>query len=220
MTEPSWKSNEEHEKFQKNLEKRRQLRDQRIKEYVEANLNEKARVLKVIAPGLMEDVGDEIREWFREWYTKANTFDKYPDEEKGGSILVVRGETITPEHYLAEQERKKKEKGKKKKDKEKLKAEKAKKKAQEAERKRKEKEKKKQEARAKKKMRPEDFEFKFEASVAEKAFGEGFKEHKEIWDEIDDLQNPEERHYMSMITEEKCYEMQLEIRPMVDELMR
>lgn len=219
MTEPSWKSKEEREKFQFNLQQRRALRDERIREYIQANLDEKVRVLRVIGPGLMEDIGDEIRAWFRYWYDVARNFDKFPDEEKGGSILVIRYETITPEQWLFDLERKKKEK-KKKPDKAKLAAEKAKKKKEEAERKRKEKEKKKKEAAAMKKKRGKDFEYKLPQSLAIGQFADGFKEHKKIWDERDDMLNPLEKHYMDIITDEKCYEMQMELRPMVDELMR
>lgn len=220
MTEPSWKSKEVFEKFQRNLEQRRALRDQRIREYIQANLDEKVRVLRVIGPGLMEDIGDEIRAWFRHWYDVARNFDKFPDEEKGGSILVIKYETITPEQWLLDVERKKREAKKKKADKAKLAAEKAKKKKEEAERKKKEKEKKKKEAAAAKKRRGKDFEYKLAASPALQQFQEGFKEHKKIWDERDDMLNPLETHYMDMITDEKCYEMQMEVRPKVDELMR
>lgn len=221
MTEPSWKSKVEYEKFQQNLEKRRALRDQRIKEYIKANLDEKQRVLRVIGPGLMEDIGDEIREWFVQWYKRARNFDKYPDEEKGGSILIVRGETMTPEEWIDEVERVRRLKAKLGKDyKKKMNEAKAKEKAKEKERKRKEKEQQKKEAAKQKKKRPEDFEFEFEKSPADDGFKTGFIEYKQIWDEINDFDNPLEEHYMEMITEEKCYEMQLELRPKVDELMR
>ena len=80
MYEPSWRSKEEFETLERNLQKRRDIRDQRIKEYIEANLNERARVFRVVGPGLMEDIGDEIREWFWQWYTQVKNFDNYPPE--------------------------------------------------------------------------------------------------------------------------------------------
>lgn len=110
MTEPSWRSTKEFEIFEANLEKRRQYRDEKIKAYVEAIDKEKARILRVVAPGLLEDIEDEIREWFHEWYVGARTFDNYPPEEKGGTILVVRGETMTPKEYLDDYERKRRAK--------------------------------------------------------------------------------------------------------------
>lgn len=220
MTEPSWKSKEELDKFHRNLERRRAIRDERIREYIQANLDEKARVLRVIAPGLMEDIGDEIREWFRYWHTIARNFDKYPEEEKGGSILIIRGETLTPQQWLFDMEKKKNEKQKKKPDKAKLAAEKAKKKKEEAERKKKEKEKAKRDAAIAKRKRGKDFEYKLPQSPAMQQFKVGFDEHKRIWDERDDMLNPLEKHYMDLITEDKCYEMQMEVRPKVDELMR
>lgn len=220
MTEPSWKSKKEQEKFQHNLEKRRALCDQRIREYIQANLDEKVRVLRVIAPGLMEDIGDEIREWFRNFYDFTRNFDKYPEEEQGGSILIIRGETMTPKEWLFDQEKQKTEKKLTKAEKAKLKAEMAKKKKAEAEKRKKEKEKKKKEEAALRKKRAKEFEFKLAPSPAIGQFDEAFLEHKKLWDPIDDLKNPLEKHYMDMITEEKCYEMQLEVRPQVDELMR
>ena len=63
MVEPSWRPKEEFIKFENNLEKRRVVRDQHIRDYIKANLDERARVLRVVAPGLFEDIGDEIREW-------------------------------------------------------------------------------------------------------------------------------------------------------------
>lgn len=100
MTEPSWKSYAEFEKLEANLQKRRDFRDQRIKEYIEANLNEKTRVFRVIGPRLMEDIGDEIREWFWQWYTQVKNFDKYPTEEHGGTVIVICGETLTPKECI------------------------------------------------------------------------------------------------------------------------
>lgn len=64
MTEPSWRSTKEAEVFEANLTRRRTYRDQKIREYIEAMDREKARILRVVAPGLLEDIEDEIREWY------------------------------------------------------------------------------------------------------------------------------------------------------------
>ncbi|KAK5647338.1 hypothetical protein RI129_002230 [Pyrocoelia pectoralis] len=56
---------------------------------------------------------------------------------------------------------------------------------------------------------------KFEDIAAEE-FKEGFKEEKELWDYREDSSKP----YLDIIREEGCYELQLEIRKQVDELMR
>ncbi|XP_063918928.1 dynein regulatory complex protein 11-like isoform X2 [Zophobas morio] len=223
MYEPSWRSKEEFETLERNLHKRRDIRDQRIKEYIEANLNERARVFRVVGPGLMEDIGDEIREWFWQWYTQVKNFDNYPPEEKGGTVLVVRGETMTPKEWIDDVERKRKEKRKNKgRDKEKLKAEKEKQKKLKADQKKKEKEKKKKEMLRKKnkKLKPWDFELEYEPTIARDPFLKAFEEYHEFFDERKDADNPEEKTYMDIIHEEKCYEMQLELRKIVDDMMR
>ncbi|KAG5885827.1 hypothetical protein JTB14_017197 [Gonioctena quinquepunctata] len=225
MYEPSWKSKVEFEIYQRNLDKRREYRDQRIREYIQAIDQEKARILRVVAPGLMEDIGDEIREWFRVWYKQARTFDNYPPEGKGGTILVVRGETMTPKEYLDDFERRRRENLKagralkQKKERERL--EKLKK--QEAAKKKAEAEKKKKESEAKKKKKKQKFgeyEFEYNETTTKPIYDEGIEEHHEIWDQIDDFANPLEKFYLDVITEDKCYEVQLEVRRKIDELMR
>ncbi|CAH1966645.1 unnamed protein product [Acanthoscelides obtectus] len=221
--EPSWKSTEAYDIFQKNLEVRRTYRDQRIKEYIQSIDDERTRILRIVAPGLMEDIGDEIREWFRVWYKEIRMFDKFPPEEKGGTILVVRGETMTPKEYLDDYEKKRREKVKNKgKDRAKVEAEKKKK--AEAEKKKKESEKKKKEAEAakkkKKKKKPSEYEFEYNETAGLPIYEQGMKEHAEIWDQRNDLDNPLEKHYMDMITDRKCYEVQIEVRQKIDEAMR
>lgn len=223
MYEPSWRSKAEFEKLERTIQRRRELRDQHIRDYIKANLDEKERLLRVVGPGLMEDIGDEIREWFYQWYIRAKNFDKYPEEEDGGTVLVVRGETMTPEEWIDEVERKRRAKVKKggmdkeakRKEKEKLKKEKLEKKKKEAEQKKRQKELEK-----KLRKRGEDFEFKFTESAAAGEMKDAFVEDRKLWLDRKDEDNPTETHYMDWITDEKCYEMQLELRKKVDELMR
>lgn len=223
MTEPNWRSKEQFDILEEHLNKRREYRDQRIREYIESIDAEKARIVRVVAPGLMEDIEDEIREWFRIWYVEAKAFDEYPPEEKGGTILVIRCETMTPKEYIDEMERKRREKAKNKgKDKAKEKAEKEKLKKLEAEKKKKEAEKKKKEAgkKKKKKVNYAEFEYEFQPTVSDKLYDEGQTEFTKLWNERKDVDNPLEKHYMDLITEHKCYEVQLEVREEVDKLMR
>ncbi|XP_030750135.1 dynein regulatory complex protein 11-like [Sitophilus oryzae] len=225
MNESSWKSKKEFEIFEANLEKRRDYRDQKLREYIDAIDNEKARILRVVAPGLFEDIEDEIREWFHRWYDEARTFDKYPAEEKGGTILVVRGETLTPKEYLDEYERKRREKvkaGGKDAQKEKEKKEREKKAKAEAEKKKKEAERKKKEAEAKKKKKknPADFEYEYEETLSKPLKNMGEEDFVKIWNDRSDFDNPMETHYMDLITEKECYETQLQVRKQADELMR
>ncbi|KAF7270092.1 hypothetical protein GWI33_016918 [Rhynchophorus ferrugineus] len=225
MTEDSWRSKKEFEIFDANLDKRRQYRDERIKEYIEAIDKEKARILTVVAPGLLEDIEDEIREWFHRWYVEARTFDNYPPEEKGGTVLVVRGETLTPKEYIDEYERKRREMAKaggKNAQKEKEKKEREKKAKAEAEKKKKEAEKKKKEAEAKKKKKKKggEFEYEYGETLSKQLRELGEDEFRRIWNERKDVDNPTEKYYLDLITDEKCYEVQLEVRKKADELMR
>lgn len=223
MTEPSWRSKEPFIKMEQTFEQRRAKRDQHIKDYIKANLDEKERVLRVVGPGLMEDIGDEIREWFYQWYIRARNFDKYPPPEKGGTVLVVRGETMTPEEWIDEVERRRRAKVKGHGlDKERKRQEKEKKKKEAAEKKKREKEKKRKEKELQKRLakRGEGFEFKFKESPVAPVMDLGFHEYHELWDPRKDEDNPTETHYMDIITEQKCYEMQLELREKVDEVMR
>lgn len=222
MTESNYHSNELYEKLEKDGAVRRAKREQRVRDYIEAHLKEKERVLRVIGPGLMEDISDEIREWFYQWYIRARNFDKYPGPDKGGTVLVVRGETFTPEEWIDEVERVRREgvkggaqaKEKEKKEKERLKKEKDAQKKKEAEILKKEREYVKKLAKT-----GIGFKFQFKPSTGDPLLMEAFQEHKQ-WDLRKMEDNPEEIHYMDLIHDEKCYEMQLEIREKVDELMR
>ncbi|KAI4467650.1 hypothetical protein MML48_2g00000914 [Holotrichia oblita] len=221
MVSPSWRSHEEIDKVQKTIERRREIVRQHIRDFIEANITEKDRVMRVVAPGLMEDIGDEIREWFYQWYIRARCFDKIPPPEKGGTVLIVRCETFTPEEYLVEVERKRREKEQNKgKDKAKLEAEKKKK---EAEKKKQEQEKKAKEKEAKlkaKKKKITEFEFKFQDSPANKNVEHVMNECKRLWSARKDEDNPEDNVYIDLVIEQQCYEMQLEVRAKVDEMMR
>lgn len=87
-------------------EKYQQKRRERKKEFDEAFIkaleDEKARILKMKSEFIMEDITEDIRAWFREFYDKAGDFHRYPEEFEGGTIMVMRGETKTPEEFLIE----------------------------------------------------------------------------------------------------------------------
>lgn len=71
--------------------------------FIQAVEDEKARILKVKSPWLMEDISDHVREWFRQFYTTVKTFDRYPEAFEGGTILVIRGDTMDPEEFRLKQ---------------------------------------------------------------------------------------------------------------------
>jgi hypothetical protein len=63
------------------------------------------RYMKWKAPWLFEEYTDEIRAWFKEWYTKVALFPEYPSEEEGGSLLIANKLVKTPEQYIEEQKK-------------------------------------------------------------------------------------------------------------------
>jgi IQ and AAA domain-containing protein len=94
--------------------------------FLQAIEDERARIVKLKSPWIMEDISDHIRAWFREFYDKTGDFDRYPTVLEGGTILVIRGETATVEEFL---QRKKEQELEKKKSKEQKKNEREEKKA-------------------------------------------------------------------------------------------
>jgi len=48
----------------------------------------------------MEDITDEIHEWFVVWYNALGHYDVFPAANLGGSVLIVTGQTLTPEEYI------------------------------------------------------------------------------------------------------------------------
>lgn len=123
---------DDHEKpKQKEIdEKLRYKRRERKKEFderfIKALEDEKARILKLKSDCIMQDISDDIRQWFREFYDGTKNFHRYPEEFEGGTIMVVRGETKTIEEFNIEKNKtpavKAKEKAERKKKKKEQKA--------------------------------------------------------------------------------------------------
>ena len=103
----------------------RKKRRERKKEYdevlIKALEDKKARILKVKSAFIMEDISDDIRQWFKEFYDNTKDFHRYPEEFEGGTIMVVRGETQTPKEFLIEKNKKPAQKAKEKENKKRLK---------------------------------------------------------------------------------------------------
>lgn len=106
---------------QQNLLKRRERKREFDEKLVKILEDEKSRILKHREPFIMEDITDDIRQWFNEFYKGAETFQRYPEEFEGGTVLVLTGETKTLEEFVAEKnktpDQKKKEKEMKRKEK-------------------------------------------------------------------------------------------------------
>ncbi|XP_048509984.1 IQ and AAA domain-containing protein 1-like [Athalia rosae] len=194
MSIPSWKS---HETFDTDAENF-QLKQLRQPEYAAATAKaiseENVRVHQIRGPGLMEDITDEIREWFLLWYNELGLFDAFPLAQAGGSVLIATGQTRTPEEFHHDQVQKseeaKKSKGQNNKGK------------QESKEKRKRKDDKSPEPKTIQCLREANTEF-----IAN-------------WSLRDDSENPRQKVYLDLITDKLCCELQLEMREIVDELMR
>lgn len=142
----------------------------------------------------MEDITDEIHEWFVVWYDAVGHYDVFPATDLGGSVLIVTGQTLTPQEYLIEKYlmEKKKEQGVKEKD------------------------------RRTKKITP-ILQVERKSEVPWKTDALSCLEKTNIdfirnWSFRNE--NDPEQEYLDLITEKLCYELQLEMRKIVDELMR
>lgn len=147
------------------------------------------KLLKIKRPGLMEDITDEIREWFILWYDELGHFYVYPAARLGGSVLIATGQTMTPQEYLVEKKAKEKEKEKKAKN-EKVKKKKVKKK-----------------------------NYWMSETKAFSLLNEANQCYNYDWSHrvSNDFQ---QKICHDLITNELCYNLQLETRKVVDELMR
>jgi len=94
------------------MQKRREKKKEFDEALIKAIEDEKARILKVKSETIMEDITEDIREWFHEFYKTAKDFHRYPEEFEGGTIMVMRGETKTPEEFLIEKNKSPAEKAK------------------------------------------------------------------------------------------------------------
>lgn len=93
------KQKEIEEEIRVNRRERKKFFDERLKIAIE---DEKARILKMKSQFIMEDISDDIRQWFKEFYDGAKDFHRYPEEFEGGTIMVVRGETMTVDEFIKE----------------------------------------------------------------------------------------------------------------------
>lgn len=228
MIMTSWAPPSQKIQLQKVKEKRREYRREYFTKWIEAHVNEKSRIFRLREHDIMEDISDEIRAWLHDWYKGARAFDEYPWPLEGGSILIVKGETLTVEEYLewvqAEQ-KKQKLLEQNPKTPEDIKAEK--KAAKE--------EKKKAAADARdreekriiiyKKLRPNpetDPGVYYRIGKASDPLQESWKLYENTWLDIDSPYAPLNAikgHIMRLIIENVQQELQYELRPIVDEMM-
>ncbi|XP_072931343.1 IQ and AAA domain-containing protein 1-like [Epargyreus clarus] len=229
MIIPSWSPPSAKIQLEKVKEDRRNYRRNYYEKWIQANLKEKSRVLKLREGDIMEDISSEIRQWLQEWYNEVRLFDEFPWPEEGGSILIVQGETFTIEEYvewkLAEEKRLKAEAGSPK-SKEQIKAEKI---AARQEKKRLEDEAKIKEAKRlldykKSRLNPDnDPGIYLTIGKNLDRLIEAWKNYQTQWKSIDSPDAPLNAikgYIMQLVTEDAYQDVQLQLRPIVDEMMR
>ncbi|KZC11758.1 IQ and AAA domain-containing protein 1 [Dufourea novaeangliae] len=190
MSIPSWKSDRVLAKDRENFQKKLESMPVCAEHVAKATEDHRTKLWKVKGPGLMEDITDEIREWFVIWYNETGHFDVYPAASLGGTVLVATGQTLTPQEFLAQ----------------KVKAKDAKeepKKGGKGERKKR---------KRKKPWMPETKAFTL--------LDEANRDFIGNWSFRRDTDDTGEMIYGDLIKDKLCYELQLEMREIVDELMR
>ncbi|KAF3427910.1 hypothetical protein E2986_00183 [Frieseomelitta varia] len=140
---------------------------------------------KIRGPGLMEDITDEIREWFIMWYNDVGHFDAYPVAHLGGSVLIATGQTLTPQEYLAEKMIKETAK-----------------------------------APTITRARPKEKEPWIRQTKTFSLLNEANQDFINNWSFRHRTNEYREEIYHDLIKDKLCYELQLEMRKIVDELMR
>ncbi|XP_076642535.1 dynein regulatory complex protein 11 [Halictus rubicundus] len=185
MSIPSWKCNHVLAKDRENFQKKLDQIPVYAKRVEDTTQDHRTKLWKIRGPGLMEDITEEIREWFIIWYNELGHFDAYPAANVGGTVLVITEETMTPQEFLAQKTKKPEEK---------------------------EKEKPK-----KKKRKQVPLIQKTTAFTRLDTANQDFIADWSFRDESDD---PRQKIYEDLIKNKLCHELQLEMRKIVDELMR
>lgn len=215
--------------LEKVKEARRKFRREYHRQWMNEHVKEKSRIFKLRQGDIMEDISDEIRQWFREWYIETRAFDDFPWPDEGGSILVVKGETFTTDEYIewvkAEEKRLKKE-AQSPKSKEDIKQEKI--------AAREEKKRLAAEANLREKKRIQEYKkmrlnpdsdpgvYVTIGKCVDPLQNEWFR-YENVWLEIDvpnAALNVIKGYIKELIVENVYQELQYELRPIVDEMMR
>ncbi|XP_026742098.1 IQ and AAA domain-containing protein 1-like [Trichoplusia ni] len=229
MVITSWQQPSAKVQLEKVKEARRNFRRTYYEQWIQQNIKEKARVLRLREGDIMDDITDEIRQWFTEWFREVRVFDEFPFAEEGGSILIVRGETFTIDEFIqwrTDEEKRLKAGGGQPPSKEQIKAEKQ---FQREEKRRlaaeaKDREKKRLNEYKKSRMHPDnDPGIYIMIGHNQAALKWSWQDYEMLWREIDVPDaglDAIKGHIMRLITENAYKEIQIELRPIVDEIMR
>lgn len=141
----------------------------------------------------MEDITDEIHEWFIIWYDTVGHYDIFPATNLGGSVLIATGQTMTPQEYLMEKLEKEKQ---------------AKAKGRIIEK------------TMPKSVQRKSPDWQISQTRALSCLEEANADFIHNWNFRDESDNPKQKEYLDLITEKLCHELQFEMRKIVDELMK
>ncbi|XP_057322811.1 dynein regulatory complex protein 11-like [Microplitis mediator] len=92
-------------KDEDNIKRRLDLRSRALADFEMRKNEQKSRVFEIKSPELMEDITDEIREWFRLWYNQVGHFGIFPPASDGGSVLIATEQVPSPQEFLSPQEK-------------------------------------------------------------------------------------------------------------------
>ncbi|KAI5646974.1 ATPase family associated with various cellular activities (AAA) domain-containing protein [Phthorimaea operculella] len=229
MIIPSFQPPSAKIQLEKVKEARRTFRKAYYKKWLDENIKQKSKILLFKEGSIMEDISVEIRSWLQDWWDKVQIFDEFPWVEEGGSILIVKGETFSIDEYLewrkVEMKRLKLLENNPK-TKEDIKAEKLK-----------EKEEKKRlafEAKDKERKRIKDYKKMRQSPDNDPGvyipIGKTLEPVQEAWESYQtqwrniDINDPTldvmRGYIMNLVIENKYQEVNLELRAIIDEMMR
>ncbi|XP_026734641.1 IQ and AAA domain-containing protein 1-like [Trichoplusia ni] len=105
IPDPFRTSTSYREATNKVYDRRRNTRFKIKQTYLKELERENTRLIVFKKGEQIDDITDEIREWFKEWYYGYGFFPEYPYDIEGGTIMVVRGDYPTVEEKIADDER-------------------------------------------------------------------------------------------------------------------
>lgn len=229
MVISSWQQPSAKDQLEKVKEARRTFRRKYYEQWLEQNIKEKARVLRLRQGDIMDDISDEIRQWYTEWFRNVRVFDEFPWAEEGGSILIVKGETFTIEEFIqwrTDEEKRLKAEGSAPKSKEQIKAEKqfAREERRRLAAEARDRERKRLLEYSKARMHPDnDPGVYILIGQSHQGLKWAWFNYETQWRDIDEPDaslDVLKGHIMRLITENAYKEIHIELRPIVDEIMR
>ncbi|XP_026465095.1 IQ and AAA domain-containing protein 1-like [Ctenocephalides felis] len=177
--------------------KKVELQDLYQAEYEAALEDTKNLILREQGEATKERISDELRTWFKDTHTNCGKLPEFPSEEHGGSRLIFSRQGTESEMSKSFSSRDSK------KSREKTKSTKSK--------------------SGKDMVEEEETDiegFKITQSMFLPEIKNGIEEYEDTWANRDESDNPEQRHCQHLVYQQKKYEVETELRKIVDDMMR